>query len=101
MSARRNTSESATEPSAVQAAARITQATGDLAWLRRAVAGRPLLYRLRRSLEFTQGLRDLRTGLVVSSIIADWGDVTLVHGDLRAIYLDDETPQVGSLYATV
>lgn len=100
ISADRNTTEADQETSAVEAAYQIFRITGDRAWLRSAVAGRPLVDRLDAALSFLLRRRfSRRFGLVTSAFTADWGDVSPVYGDQRAIYLDDKTPVVVGLYA--
>ena len=44
---------------------------------------------------------DSKTGLVWSGLTADWGDVSPVYPDQRAIYLDAKTPKTLSLYSNV
>jgi mannosylglycerate hydrolase MGH1-like protein len=101
LSGDRNTSESDQESSAVLAAAQVFALTGDRAWLRRSVAGRPLLTRLDAALEYVLARRfDRERGLVTTAFTADWGDVTPARGDQLAIYRDEGTPAVASLYAT-
>jgi hypothetical protein len=101
ISADRNTSESDQESSAVEAAAQVFAITGDRAWLARPVAGRRLLDRLEAALQFVGSRRfDAGRGLVTAAFTADWGDVTPVHADQRAIYLDEATPKVAGLYAS-
>ena len=101
LTADRNTSESDQESSAVGAAAQVFAITGDRAWLRRPVAGRPLIARLDAALEYVRAQRsDAARGLVTAALTADWGDVTPAHGDQQAIYLDATTPIVASLYAS-
>jgi hypothetical protein len=98
----RNTAEADQETSAVDAAYQIYRITGDRAWLRSAVAGKPLIDRLDSALSFLLRKRfSRRYGLVTNAFTADWGDVSPVHGDQRAIYLDDETPVVVGLYTNV
>jgi mannosylglycerate hydrolase MGH1-like protein len=101
LTADRNTSESDQESSAVDAVAQVYAITGDRAWLTRPVAGRPLIDRLDAALAFVRTRRwDRHRGLVTAAFTADWGDVTPTYGDQRAIYLDDHTPVVASLYAS-
>ncbi|PYQ55846.1 MAG: hypothetical protein DMF78_00755 [Acidobacteria bacterium] len=101
LTADRNTSESDQESSAVDAVAQVYAITGDRAWLTRPIGGRPLLDRLDAALEFVRTRRwDPGRGLVTAAFTADWGDVTPTYGDQRAIYLDDRTPVVASLYAS-
>jgi hypothetical protein len=42
---------------------------------------------------------DSKTGLIWSGLTADWGDVSPVYPDQRAIYLDAKTPRTLSLYS--
>ena len=42
-----------------------------------------------------------KTGLIWSGLTADWGDVSPLYPDQRAIYLDAHTPRTLSLYANV
>lgn len=101
MTADKNTTAADQEASAVLAAAVVFSTVGDPAWLRRDVAGRPLLRRLEEALGYVRRERvDAGTGLVVTALTADWGDVSPTHGDQGAIYLDEGTPRVGSLYAS-
>ena len=101
MTADKNTTESDQESSAVLAAAIVFASLGDAAWLQRDVAGRTLLQRLDLALGYVQRMRlDPRTGLVITALTADWGDVSPAHGDQGAIYLDEATPRVASLYAS-
>jgi len=44
---------------------------------------------------------EAKTGLVWSGLTADWGDVSPVYPDQRAIYLDAKTPRTLSLYSNV
>ena len=99
LSADRNTTEADQESSAVEAARMVFAATGDVAWLRKPIAGRSLVDRLDAALSFVAARR-MSGGLVTAAFTADWGDVSPVYGDQRVIYLDDATPVVGSLYAT-
>jgi hypothetical protein len=102
ISADRNTTEADQETSAVEAAYQVFRITGDRAWLNSAVAGRPLVDRLDAALTFLlRGRFSRRLGLVTSAFTADWGDVSPVYGDQRAIYLDDETPVVVGLYTNI
>lgn len=69
-------------------------------WLDSAVAGRPLLDRLDAALlSVTEARRDTPTGLVVTALTADAGDLSPVHADQNALYLDERTPLVGGLHA--
>ncbi len=44
---------------------------------------------------------DPKTGLLWSGLTADWGDVSPLYPDQRAIYLDSKTPRTLSLYSNV
>lgn len=95
----RNSVEADQESSAVIAAARVLAITGDRTWLQKDVAGRSLRERCDDALTYLwQERRDARTGLITSGFTADWGDVTPVYPDQRAIYLDEKTPRVVGLY---
>ena len=95
----RNTTEADQESSAVVAARTILDATRDVSWLRKPIAGRAVIARLEAALSFIHARR-LSGGLVTAAFTADWGDVSPTYGDQRVIYLDDATPVVASLYAS-
>jgi hypothetical protein len=97
LSADRNTTEADQESSAVEAARIVLDATRDLDWLRKPIAGRTVLDRLDAALAFVAARR-MSGGLVTAAFTADWGDVSPVYGDQRVIYLDDATPVVAGLY---
>jgi hypothetical protein len=99
LSADKNTVEADQESSAVLAAARVYAVTRDGAWLARPVRGVSLLERCQRALQFLVRRRSGGAhGLVLSGFSADWGDVSPVHADQRALYLDAGTPRVAGLY---
>jgi hypothetical protein len=99
LTADKNTVEADQESSAVLGVCRSFAATGDRAWLRKPIGGASLLDRADRALGFLLARRfDARRGLVTSGYSADWGDVSPVHANQRAIYLDDRTPVVAGLY---
>lgn len=99
LSADTNTTEADQEPSAVRAATQVFEASGDVAWLLKPVAGQPLLRRLERALAYRLDGPAVRDGLVESALTADWGDVSPSYPDQRAIYRDERTPRVVGLYA--
>jgi hypothetical protein len=100
LSADKNTNAADQESSAVDAAWRVFQVTGDRAWLVKSIQGRTLLDRLDSALGYVERERiDDGLGLIVSALTADWGDVSPAYPDQRAIYLDDETPRAAGLYA--
>ena len=98
LSADRNTTMNDQESSAVLAAAQAFRITGDTAWLRKPIAGHPLIQRLDAALTSVWNRGGERHGLVTSGFTSDWGDVGPVHPDQRVIYLDDTTPVVVALY---
>jgi len=99
LTADRNTSSADQETSAIDAARVAFAATGDRAWLGKAIAGRTVLARLDAALSFVAARRT-SGGLVTAAFTADWGDVSPAHGDQRVIYLDEATPVVAGLYAS-
>jgi hypothetical protein len=102
VSADKNTTAADQEASAVAAAGQIARLTGDAGWLRKRVAGRALVDRLENALDWVARTKvDPRSGLVRSAFTADWGDVSPVWPDQRAIYLDEQTPVVAGLYVSV
>jgi hypothetical protein len=99
LTADKNTVEADQESSAVLGVCQAFAITGDRAWLRKRIGGLPILVRAADALHFLLTKRfDSRLGLVTSGYSADWGDVSPVHADQQAIYLDDVTPRVGGLY---
>jgi hypothetical protein len=99
ISADKNSSEADQETSAVDAAYQVFQITGSRDWLNKSIAGRSLISRLDLSLEYLLKHRfDASHGLITNAFTADWGDVTPVYADQRAIYLDSRTPTVAGLY---
>ncbi|MBN2371043.1 MAG: hypothetical protein JXO72_11210 [Vicinamibacteria bacterium] len=99
LSADKNTTATDQEASAVLSAHRLFEITGDRAWLRRKILGRSVLDRCDKALEFVLRHRiDSETGMVTSALTADWGDVSPVYPDQRAIYMDDKTPRGVGLY---
>jgi hypothetical protein len=100
LSADKNTTASDQEASAIDAAGQVFALTGRREWLTGPVEGRRLLDRLDAALEYVW--REKRhEGLVTAALTADWGDVSPTYADQRVIYLDDRTPRVESLYASV
>jgi hypothetical protein len=99
LSADKNTIEADQESSAVLAVCQAFRAAGDRAWLRKPIDGATVLERADHALGFVLAKRfDTRLGLVTSGYSADWGDVSPVHADQQAIYIDDRTPLVAGLY---
>ena len=102
LTADKNTVEADQESSAVRGVCQAFHVTGDRAWLRKPIGGLPLLERADRALGFLLAKRfDGRLGLVTSGFSADWGDVSPIYADQRAIYLDERTPRVAGLYTNV
>ena len=102
ISADKNTTEADQETSAVDAAYQVFQITGNLKWLSKNIKGHAIVNRLDRSLEYLLKARfDSGHGLLSNAFTADWGDVSPLYSDQRAIYLDDKTPLVAALYTNV
>jgi len=102
ITADKNTTEADQETSAVDAAYQVFQIRGNLKWLRKNINRDPIVNRLDRSLEYLLKARfDSRHGLLSNAFTADWGDVSPLYSDQRAIYLDDKTPLVAGLYTNV
>jgi len=100
LSADKNTTVADQESSAVDAAWRVYQLTGDRGWLAKPIGGRALVDRLDDALGYVEQARfEPGFGLVASALTADWGDVSPTYADQRAIYLDEATPVVVGLYA--
>ena len=96
-----NTNESDQEPSAALAYCRIEEALRGQA----TVTGPRHRTRVAKLVAAMQALirdrTDEETGLIWSGLTADWGDVSPVHPDQRAIYFDAATPRTLSLYSNV
>jgi glycogen debranching enzyme len=95
-----NSNESDQEPSAALAWCRAARLLGPdaadaTARDRRAIALGAALDALIRD------RTDAKTGLIWSGLTADWGDVSPMHPDQNAIYLDSKTPRTLPLYANV
>jgi hypothetical protein len=102
LSADKNTTEADQETSAVLSAGQVFRVTGDSAWLRKRVGRRSVIDACDAALRFVFARRfDERRGLATSALTADWGDVSPVYPDQRAIYLDERTPRVAGLYTNV
>ncbi|MGH9463346.1 MAG: hypothetical protein ACRD1X_19245, partial [Vicinamibacteria bacterium] len=99
LSADKNTVEADQETSAVIAAYEIHLALGDRTWLGKEIEGSRLVDRLAAGLEYLVRERiDPQSSLVSSGFSADWGDVSPVYPDARALYMDEKTPRVVALY---
>ena len=95
----KNTTEADQESSAVAAAYQIFKITGDRQWLNKPINGRSVIDRLNRSLNYLVHNRfDAQHGLIKNAYTADWGDVSPIYADQRAIYWDEKTPSVVGLY---
>lgn len=95
-----NSNESDQEPSAALAWCRAREA------LSTSTAAEPAdASRVKRLIVAMEALihdrTDRATGLVWSGLTADWGDVSPLYPDQRAIYLDEKTPRTLSLYTNV
>ncbi len=99
MSADKNTVEADQESSSVLAAYQIFEVLSDRDWLSQEIEGERLIARLDAALQYLLRERsDPETGMIVSGFSADWGDLSPIYPDARAIYLDDATPRVLGLY---
>jgi len=94
----KNTTETDQESSAVQAAFQIFDLLGPQ-WLEKPIDGIRIIDRLDTALEFVCDSRwNKEFGLVTGAHTADWGDVDLVDGDQKAIYVDDRTHWTADIY---
>lgn len=94
----KNTTETDQETSAVQAAAEIAALLGP-EWLRKSVAGVPVIERLDRALRYVLAERFDRTlGLVNGAHTIDWGDVDMNDADQSAVYVDADTHWTADIY---
>lgn len=94
----KNTTETDQETSAVQAAFEVAAVLGP-DWLRKPVAGRPVIERLDRAMRFVLAERfDPALGLVTGAHTADWGDVDMNDADQTALYVDAETHWTADIY---
>lgn len=95
----KNSTESDQETSAIDAAWQVFKVSGDREWLNKSIEGRSLISRLNAALEFLFKYKlDNEHGLITSAFTADWGDVSPIYPDQRAIYLDSKTPLVVGIY---
>ena len=95
-----NSNESDQEPSAALAYCRAREALEARARMDGAHAGR--VQRLVQAMDaLLRDRTDPKTGLVWSGLTADWGDVSPLYPDQRAIYLDEKTPRTLALYSNV
>lgn len=97
----KNTNESDQEPSAALAYCRVVESL----YGQHQISGPRHKARVGRLIRAMDALLrdrfDTKTGLVWSGLTADWGDVSPVYPDQRAIYLDALTPRTFSLYSNV
>lgn len=95
-----NSNESDQEPSAALAYCRARESLATRDTADAAHAGR--VAQLIRAMDALLRDRTERaTGLIWSGLTADWGDVSPLYPDQRAIYLDEKTPRTLSLYSNV
>ena len=94
----KNTTETDQESSAVQAAFQIFNLLGPR-WLEKPIDRIRIIDRLEHALEFVREFRwNEKYGLIIGAHTADWGDVDLVDGDQKAIYVDDRTLWTADIY---
>jgi hypothetical protein len=99
ISADKNTTEADQEPAAIDAAYQVFKITGDRNWLNKNIKGRPLIERLNLALEYLwKNKLEATLGLISNAFTADWGDVSPVYPDQRALYVDGKTPLVAGVY---
>ena len=95
-----NTNESDQEPSAAIAFCRTSARLSD-----GSASGEAHAWRVGKLIAAMDALSrdrtDAKSGLVWSGLTADWGDVSPLYPDQRAIYLDAKTPRTLSLYSNV
>jgi len=95
-----NTNESDQEPSAALAWCRFERLSGPDA--RRGEGREGRVEALVSAMDaLVRERTDPASGLIWSGLTADWGDVSPLHPDQRAIYLDPKTPRTLSLYSNV
>ncbi len=94
----KNTTETDQEASAIQAASQVVSVLGP-EWLRKPVAGIPVIERLDRALGYVLSERfDAALGLVKGAHTADWGDVDMNAAGQTAIYVDAGTHWTADIY---
>jgi hypothetical protein len=96
-----NTNESDQEPSAALAYCRMVQAVGEAALGDVAKSARRRARLIRAMNALIRDRTESRSGLVWSGLTADWGDVSPLYPDQRAIYFDAKTPRTVALYTNV
>lgn len=98
-----NSNESDQEPSAALAYCRAREMLGTGASMDDAAdAALSRVSRLIKAIDaLVRDRTDPKTGLVWSGLTADWGDVSPLYPDQRAIYLDAKTPRTLALYSNV
>ena len=95
-----NSNESDQEPSAALAYCRAEAVLGGGAEPDPARA--PRIQKLIAALDaLLRDRSDAKTGFIWSGLTADWGDVSPLYPDQRAIYFDAKTPRTLSLYSNV
>jgi len=99
ITADKNTTEADQESAAVDSAYQVFRITGDRNWLSKNIKGRSLIDRLNLALDYLwKNKLDAKLGLIANAFTADWGDVSPVYPDQRAIYADSKTPLVAGIY---
>lgn len=99
ISADKNTTEADQEPAAIDAAYQVFKITGDRNWLNKNIKGRSLIDRLNVALDYIwKNKLESTLGLMSNAFTADWGDVSPVYPDQRALYVDEKTPLVAGIY---
>ena len=96
-----NTNESDQEPSAALAYCRAVDALGGAAEVSGAAHERRMARLVKAMEALIRDRTDSRSGLIWSGLTADWGDVSPLYPDQRAIYKDAQTPRTLALYSNV
>jgi hypothetical protein len=96
-----NTNESDQEPSAALAYCRIERILGAKARTDEAARARRVSRLVGAMDALGRDRTDRKTGLIWSGLTADWGDVSPLYPDQKAIYLDAKTPRTLALYTNV
>jgi len=96
-----NSNESDQEPSAALALCRAERILGPPAGEEGAAHERRRTRVIASMEALLKDRTDPESGLIWSGLTADWGDVSPVYPDQRAIYRDEATPRTLSLYSNV
>lgn len=94
----KNTTETDQEASAVHSAYQISKILGPK-WLEKTINGEKIINSLEKALNFVLSDRfNEEYGLLKGAHTADWGDVDIVDGDKKAVYVDERTHWTVDIY---